>query len=122
GEGWGRPYMEAMALGLPTIGTRWSANLEFMNDDNSFLVDIDGLEPCDLRWDNPLYQGQRWAAPNVRSLREQMRRVMDDRDAARVRGARARVDVARYDRVEIGRQIGRAFSTFRLPINDEIAA
>jgi glycosyltransferase involved in cell wall biosynthesis len=24
GEGWGRPWMEAMAMGLPTIGSRWS--------------------------------------------------------------------------------------------------
>jgi len=23
GEGWGIPYMEAMAMGLPTIGTNW---------------------------------------------------------------------------------------------------
>src|ERR1700712_496984 len=39
GEGWGRPFMEAMAMGLPTIGSRWSGNTEFMNDDNSWLVE-----------------------------------------------------------------------------------
>ena len=39
GEGWGRPYMEAMAMGLPTIGSRWSGNLAFMHDGNAFLVD-----------------------------------------------------------------------------------
>lgn len=32
GEGWGRPHMEATAMGLPTIGIRWSGNLDFMND------------------------------------------------------------------------------------------
>lgn len=116
GEGWGRPYMEAMALGLPTIGTRWSANLEFMNDDNSFLVDIDGLEPCDLRWDNPLYQGQRWAAPSVRSLREQMRRVVEDPAAARARGERAREEMSRFDRTVVGVQLSQAFSALRQPI------
>lgn len=120
GEGWGRPYMEAMALGLPTIGTRWSANLEFMNDSNSFLVDIDGLEPCDRRWDNPLYQGQRWAAPSIRSLREQMRTVIEDRDAARERGANAMADMAQFDRLEVGKQIARAFSTLGHPLNHEI--
>lgn len=26
GEGWGLPLMEAMAMGLPTIGTRWGGN------------------------------------------------------------------------------------------------
>ena len=120
GEGWGRPYMEAMALGLPTIGTRWSANLEFMNDDNSFLVDIDGLEPCDLRWDNPLYQGQRWAAPSVRSLREQMRRVVEDPAVARARGERAREDMARFDRAVVGQQLSQAFSALRQPITRDI--
>ena len=39
GEAWGRPYMEAMAMGLPTIGTRFGGNLEFMSDANSWLVD-----------------------------------------------------------------------------------
>src|SRR3954453_2346297 len=39
GEGWGRPYMEAMAMGLPTIASRWSGNLDFMHDGNSWLVD-----------------------------------------------------------------------------------
>jgi glycosyltransferase involved in cell wall biosynthesis len=26
GEGWGRPHIEAMAMGLPTIATNWSGN------------------------------------------------------------------------------------------------
>ena len=39
GEGWGRPWMEAMAMGLPTIGSRWSGTTMFMDDANSWLVD-----------------------------------------------------------------------------------
>ena len=46
GEGWGLPLQEAMAMGLPTIGTKWGGNLEFMNATNSLLLDIDGLEPA----------------------------------------------------------------------------
>ncbi len=30
GEGWGLTLMEAMAMALPTIGTRWSGNMAFM--------------------------------------------------------------------------------------------
>ena len=26
GEGWGRPHIEAMSMGLPTIATNWSGN------------------------------------------------------------------------------------------------
>ena len=32
GEGWGRPYMEAMAMGLPVIATNWSGPTEFVNE------------------------------------------------------------------------------------------
>lgn len=44
GEGWGLPYLEAMSMGLPCIGTRWSGMLSFMNDNNSLLVDVSRLE------------------------------------------------------------------------------
>ena len=32
GEGWGRPYMEAMAMGLPVIATNWSGPTEFIDE------------------------------------------------------------------------------------------
>jgi glycosyltransferase involved in cell wall biosynthesis len=40
GEGWGLPLMEAMAMELPTIGTAFGGNLDFMNPDNSYLVNV----------------------------------------------------------------------------------
>src|SRR3954452_11984353 len=39
GEGWGRPYMEALAVGLPTIASNWSGNTWFMRPETSWLVD-----------------------------------------------------------------------------------
>jgi glycosyltransferase involved in cell wall biosynthesis/tetratricopeptide (TPR) repeat protein len=94
GEGWGRPYMEAMASGLPTIGTRWSGNLEFMSDENAYLVDcvvVDVPEIATREW--PLFAGQRWAQPSVPHLKEQMRRVFVERGEARRKGARARAEI-----------------------------
>jgi glycosyltransferase involved in cell wall biosynthesis len=41
GEGWGRPFMEAMACGKPVIGANWSGNAAFMTPDNSYLIDYD---------------------------------------------------------------------------------
>jgi len=46
GEGWGIPLMEAMAMELPTIGTNWSGNVEFMNDNNAFLIRVDEMKPA----------------------------------------------------------------------------
>jgi glycosyltransferase involved in cell wall biosynthesis len=92
GEGWGRPYMEAMAMGLPTIGSRWSGNLEFMHDGNSWLVDGELVDiPEDAQFHTPLYRGHRWFAPDPGSLAAAMREVFAggadvDRRAAGARG------------------------------------
>jgi glycosyltransferase involved in cell wall biosynthesis len=83
GEGWCRPLMEAMLMGLPTIGTRWSGPLEFMNDDNSYLVDCSVVDVPPEGWrEIPIFRGHRWAEPSVRHLREQMRRVVSERGEA----------------------------------------
>src|SRR6185503_6546343 len=39
GEGWGRPFAEAMACGLPVIATHWGGSLEMLDDATSFLAD-----------------------------------------------------------------------------------
>jgi len=38
GEGWGLPIFESMAIGMPAIATAFSAPLEYMNAENSYLV------------------------------------------------------------------------------------
>ena len=89
GEGWGRPQMEAMAMGLPTIATGWSGNLEFMNEGNSYLVDYKLVNAPAGPWTG----GQLWAEPSVRDLRRAMRRVYEHRVEAAATGTRARADV-----------------------------
>ncbi|HNY30897.1 MAG TPA: glycosyltransferase [Fibrobacteria bacterium] len=93
GEGWGRPHMEAMSSGLAVVATRWSGNLEFQNDDNSWLIDIDGLEPIGEREEFPFYRGQRWASPSVGSLVSHLRRAVSDPDARKRVGRTARRDM-----------------------------
>jgi GT2 family glycosyltransferase/glycosyltransferase involved in cell wall biosynthesis/SAM-dependent methyltransferase len=103
GEAWGRTYMEAMAAGLPTIGTRWSGNLEFMNDENSYLIDCEVADvpegdTSELR----LYRGHKWAEPSVEHLRRLMRQVFEDRQSAGLVGERARAHLEShysYERV-----------------------
>ena len=52
---------EAMAMGKPVIATNYSANLDFMDDSNSLLVEAEiittersyGVYPKGTRWANP---------------------------------------------------------------------
>jgi len=99
GEGWGRPLMEAMCMGLPTIGTRWGGSLEFMNEKNSYLVDCELQDVSEAAAaEYPLFSGQRWAQASIEHLRSLMRHVYEDREDAATRGARARREVvARFD-------------------------
>jgi glycosyltransferase involved in cell wall biosynthesis len=89
GEGWGMSFHEAMAMALPVIGTRWSGQLQFMNDRNSFLIDVRRLVEVD---DLP---GAQWAEPDADHLMTLMRQVAENREQAREVGRRARADICR---------------------------
>ena len=102
GEGWGLPYMEAMAVGLPTIGTAWSANVDFMNNDNSYLIRVKELVPAIARC--KLYSGFKWALPDIDHLKQLMRHVYENRDEALIKGQKASRHVsARYSLSQIGK-------------------
>ena len=94
GEGWGRPYMEAMAMGLPTIGSRWSGNLDFMHDGNSFLVDGEVVPVAGGAQEHtPIYAGHEWFEPDHDSLVAAMRHVANGGDAVRSRAEGARAEL-----------------------------
>jgi len=71
GEGWGMPYLESLACGVPVIATRWSSHLDFLDDSNAYLIDIKGLVPATES--HPYYRGFRWAEPSEEHLRHIMR-------------------------------------------------
>jgi glycosyltransferase involved in cell wall biosynthesis len=105
GEGWGRPLMEAMASGLPTIGTNWSGSTEFMTPDNAYLVDYElvSVSPEAVA-EAAHFAGQRWAEPSVTHLRALMREVFGRPDSARARAERGRAEVLEgYDRAAVAR-------------------
>jgi hypothetical protein len=92
-EGFGLTMAEAMCIGKPVIGTGYSGNADFMNAENSYLVEytIGRVGP-----DCEIYPPDgEWAEPSVEHAAELMRRVHDaPEEAARI-GEHAREDIAR---------------------------
>lgn len=58
-EGWNNEILECMALNKPIIATNYSAHTEYLTDKNSFMVEVQDLEPAH---DNKWFFGQgNWA-------------------------------------------------------------
>jgi glycosyltransferase involved in cell wall biosynthesis len=92
-EGLGLGMAHAMYLGKPVIATNYSGNLEFMNSDNSLLVDYAMTE---LNEDSgPYERGTRWAEPKVEHAANLMRWVYEHRVEGEALGARAAADIRR---------------------------
>ncbi len=87
GEGWGMPVIEAMACGIPTIATDWSAHADFMNEDNAYPLRVAKLIPAKAKC--PYYEGFEWAEPDTEHLRYLMRYVYEHPDEARTQGMKA---------------------------------
>ena len=92
GEGWGYPYMEAMASGLPTIATRWSGHLEFMHDANSLLCEVERMIPALDPFVGSM-PNQRWAQPSAQHLASLLRVAIDDPARARAIATTAREEM-----------------------------
>jgi glycosyltransferase involved in cell wall biosynthesis/SAM-dependent methyltransferase len=90
-EGFGLTPAEAMALGKPVIATRYGGTLDFMTDENSYLVDHTwSTVPTGAQ---PYPPGATWAEPDLDHAAQLMREVFEDRTEAARRGARARQDI-----------------------------
>jgi len=91
-EGLGLTMAEAMLLGKPVIGTRYSGNVDFMDDTNSLLVDFRLVQ---LGRTIPPYDADTyWAEPSVDHAAQLMRRVYENRSWAAELGAKAKLDAS----------------------------
>jgi 2-polyprenyl-3-methyl-5-hydroxy-6-metoxy-1,4-benzoquinol methylase/glycosyltransferase involved in cell wall biosynthesis len=91
-EGFGLTIADAMALARPAIATRYSGNLTFMNDENSYLVDA-GIATVESGIPN-YPAGSVWADPDLDQAAALLRRVVDRPDEARARGEAGRRTIA----------------------------
>jgi len=92
GEGWGRPVVEAMAMGLPTIVPVWGGVTGYANDDVVIPILVDELEvayPADQRYLKDSF-GHQWGKVQVPRIKDAMQRVYNDQEAAKAIGQAAR--------------------------------
>ncbi|KAG7389363.1 hypothetical protein PHYPSEUDO_010491 [Phytophthora pseudosyringae] len=89
GEGWGRPHVEAMAMERPVIATFWSGTTEYMTEENSYPLNIDGL----IEITEGAFRGHMWADPSVKHLQELLRRIKEHPEEAVAKGKQARKDM-----------------------------
>ena len=108
GEAWGLPLSEAMSYGTPTIGPRWGGNTEFMNDNNSYLIDINGLVSVtnqEALYRDRGYIGQKLCEPSIDSLADIMKEIVKDPEAAKVKGQQGEKDMKKYAPAKIAQLI-----------------
>jgi glycosyltransferase involved in cell wall biosynthesis len=79
-EGLGLGLAECMTLGKPVIATAYSGNLEFMNADNSYLVDFKLIPVREGEY--PDFKGQVWADASVEHASTHMKNVYNDHSQA----------------------------------------
>jgi glycosyltransferase involved in cell wall biosynthesis len=103
-EGLGLHLIEAMWLGTPTVATRYSGNLSFMDDSNSLLVDADmiGVE----RGEGFFPSEASWADPDLDQAASHLRMLLGDADLRRRLAAAGRARMEQQPTFEaIGRTI-----------------
>jgi glycosyltransferase involved in cell wall biosynthesis len=104
-EGFGLTLAESMALGTPVIATGYSGNTDFTTPQNSYLVD---WTPTHVGPGCEIYPAEGvWAEPDLDHAAEQMRRVWQRPEEARVKAKRAQLDIHRLYAPEVVGRLAR---------------
>ena len=114
-EGFGLTMAEAMYLGKPVIATGYSANTEFMNLNNSFLVKYDLIKTGNLYYFSTVKD--LWADPKISHAAELMKFVFENPQAAQLIANQGQHDVKKYLAPEL---IGEKIKNRLEYINSEI--
>lgn len=105
-EGFGFGPAEAMAAGKPVVSTDFSSTTDFVDEETGYPVAyrLVPLEPDSyVDW-----KGQVWAEPDIEDAGRALREIVDDPEAARLKGMRGRQTmIERYSPEAVGQQMRR---------------
>lgn len=88
-EGFGLTMAEGMAAGLPVVATRYSGNLDYMDDDSAFLVDyVEQKVKNKLMPMRDFEPHMTWAEPSHEGAVAALRACVDRPELARARASR----------------------------------
>jgi SAM-dependent methyltransferase len=119
-EGFGLTMAEAMYLGKPVVATAYSGNLDFMTEDNSFLVEHSLVQIGPGATPYPP-EGQ-WAEPDVQHASRLMREVFEHPEEAAQRGRRGAEDIRRtHSPAAAGEIMGNRLDLLRERQGDRLA-
>lgn len=78
-EGFGLTMAEAMSYGKVVVGTGYSGNLDFMNVNNSFLIQYDFIKTSNTK--GLIAEGLTLARPNIEDAVEKLKYIKDNFNA-----------------------------------------
>lgn len=90
-EGFGLTMAEAMYFGKPVIATGYSGNLQFMNAENSFLVNAEKISygSDDLNYDSNTI----WSEPSLEEASEYLKKIYQGGDEVKAASDNARTTI-----------------------------
>ena len=94
-EGFGLPLFEAMLLERVVIATGWSANTEFMNDQNAVLLPYELIPAIDPQ-DTYTLANAKWADVDINATATALRSVADNAVLRQALSAQARRDTLAF--------------------------
>jgi len=95
GEAWTLPAIQALSCEMPVIITRWGGHTDYLNDKNSFLVDVKKFDTMHdkVNLGVDFYWWQKFGFPDMNDARKKMREVYENYEVAKKRAKRGRQDL-----------------------------